>query len=337
MEDARAVADELYGLPPEEFTPARNGYARRAKADGDRALAEQIGRFAKPAVSARLVNLLVRRDRDQIDEALAVGDELRQANADLDDTALRALTARRQQLLAGLTATVRALAAELGQPLPDATLRDVQETLQAAFIDAGAAAAVRTGLLTKPLTATGLDPVDITQSVAIVPEVAPAPRRADGSPRVGDRREAVGGRGRTATAGAGGAGGAAGHHAARRGTGTDAAAARRALEKARAEAEAAERAAAEASAVVERLDARVANALDERDDLTHELGELADRIEVLRRTLADLDRETAQLRTERTRARKALNDAEREERRAQARLARAEDGGGDGAPHSSAH
>ena len=47
--DLESVADELYSLPREEFTAARNTAAKRAGELGDRELAKQIG-----ALRARL-------------------------------------------------------------------------------------------------------------------------------------------------------------------------------------------------------------------------------------------------------------------------------------------
>lgn len=52
MPDIDEVADELYGLPLEEFTAARTRYEKDAKAAGDRHAAAGIHSLAKPTVTA---------------------------------------------------------------------------------------------------------------------------------------------------------------------------------------------------------------------------------------------------------------------------------------------
>ncbi|MGW4517724.1 hypothetical protein ACWEO4_38520 [Streptomyces sp. NPDC004393] len=47
-----AVADELYGLPPGEFTAVRDERAKAARAAGDRDLAERIRRMRRPTLAA---------------------------------------------------------------------------------------------------------------------------------------------------------------------------------------------------------------------------------------------------------------------------------------------
>ncbi|MGW8889391.1 hypothetical protein [Streptomyces sp. NPDC055749] len=53
--DVNDVADQLYGLRPEEFTAARNEQAAAVKKDGDRVLAGQISNLC--ASSAFLVGV----------------------------------------------------------------------------------------------------------------------------------------------------------------------------------------------------------------------------------------------------------------------------------------
>jgi hypothetical protein len=48
--DIDDVADELYGLAPEQFTSARNAHIKEAKAGGDGDLAAKIGALRKPSV-----------------------------------------------------------------------------------------------------------------------------------------------------------------------------------------------------------------------------------------------------------------------------------------------
>lgn len=90
--DLDAVADELYGLRPEDFTAARAARVAAARTAGDRALAERIGKLRRPSLSAWASNLLVREQPEQIEPLLKLGEALRQAHQDLDGAQLRALS-----------------------------------------------------------------------------------------------------------------------------------------------------------------------------------------------------------------------------------------------------
>jgi hypothetical protein len=50
--DLDEVADELYGVPPEEFVATRRERERQARADGDRVLATSIAALPKPSLAA---------------------------------------------------------------------------------------------------------------------------------------------------------------------------------------------------------------------------------------------------------------------------------------------
>lgn len=181
-----AEADELFALPLDEFTAARDARAKALKGE-DAALAAQVKALRKPALAAWVVNLLVRREAGQVDQVLTVGAALREAQASLDGAELRELTRQRRQLTAAVTSRARALAAEAGHRVTDSVAEQVEATLTAAMLDEGAAAAVRTGLLVAPLRATGVDAVDAVASLAVpetagftaTPRSAPEPARAD--------------------------------------------------------------------------------------------------------------------------------------------------------------
>ena len=159
-DDLLPLADELYALPLAAFTPARD---RRAKELKD----QRVKALRKPTLAAWVVNLLVRHETEQVDQVLAVGEALRGAAAGMDAAQLRELTKRRRQLTAAVTTRARAVARERGVKVTDAVADQVEATLTAAMLDAGAAAAVRSGLLVTPLAATGIDAVDAAAAVAV--------------------------------------------------------------------------------------------------------------------------------------------------------------------------
>ena len=162
-----AAAAELYALPLDEFTKARNDRAADARASGDRELAEQIKQLKKPSASAWAVNMLSRHRADEVSQLLELGVALREAQSDLDADELRELGKQRQKLVAAVVRQARTVADELGAPIGTAAADEVGQTLQAALADPDAADAVTAGLLTRALTPTGWGPIDVDGSVAV--------------------------------------------------------------------------------------------------------------------------------------------------------------------------
>ena len=160
-----ALADELYALPMDRFTPERDARAKAAK--GDKELVAAVKALRKPSVAAWVVNLLVRRDAGQVEQILAVGAALREAQEGMDGAELRALTRQRRQVTSAVTGQARALALEEGVRVTQSVADEVEATLTAAMVDAEAARAVRSGLLVRSLTATGVDAVDVSAAVAL--------------------------------------------------------------------------------------------------------------------------------------------------------------------------
>lgn len=161
------IADELYALPVGEFTPRRDALAKEHKADKE--LAAAIKALKKPSVAAWVVNLLVRREPDQVDQMLSVGVALREAQANLDAEELRALTRQRRQLTAAITTQARGLAGQVGVRLTESVAEQVEATLTAGMVDQVAAAAIRSGLLITAIATTGVESVD-PASVLAVPD-----------------------------------------------------------------------------------------------------------------------------------------------------------------------
>src|SRR3954471_3271554 len=96
------IADELYALPPEEFTAARDRAAAQVKADGQAALASQIRALRKPTQGAWALNLLARERPDELGQLLDLGTSLRAAQASLQGDELRRLSAQRSQVVGAL-------------------------------------------------------------------------------------------------------------------------------------------------------------------------------------------------------------------------------------------
>jgi len=164
--DLDTVADNLYGLPPEEFTAARDDAAKRAD---DAALKKAIKSLRKPTASAHAVNVLARAEPGALDELLELGAQLRTAMSGGQGD-VRRLTEQRRELIGSL----------VGGGLPTTVQADVTATLEAATADPDLGAAVRSGRLVKPLRYAGFGALpDLDDAVATPGRTAPrAPRAA---------------------------------------------------------------------------------------------------------------------------------------------------------------
>jgi len=162
------TADRLYAEPLTQFTPARDA-AAKASAGDDKDLAAAIKRLKKPSVAAWALNLLVRREADQIDQVLALGESLREAAESMSGDDLRALTRQRRQLTGALAGTARDLAREQDVRLTSAVVDQVEGMLTAAMLDPVAAGVVRSGLVLTAFTSTGVSELDVA-AVCAVPD-----------------------------------------------------------------------------------------------------------------------------------------------------------------------
>ncbi|WP_067468861.1 hypothetical protein [Actinomadura macra] len=154
--DFSSASGELYGVAPGEFVETRTRLARRAKQDGDAALAKRIEALRRPTLPAWAVNLLARSAEDDLGRLLDVGEELRTAWG--SGGGLGDLEQRRARLVRDLVRRAGELAADAGQPLRDQAVREVEDTLQAATVDAKVAGEVREGRLTQPRSHSGFVP-----------------------------------------------------------------------------------------------------------------------------------------------------------------------------------
>jgi len=178
MASLAEIAHELYALPPGDFTAARNASAVEA---ADRELADAVRALRKPAPAAWVVNLLAREEADRLDALLALGPELRAAQDSGDRAEFTRLGRERREATNALVETGSRLAAKHDRAVARSVLDLVAETLQAATIDPAAAEAVRAGVLVKPFTSVGFEPVDLTDAVALessgaAPRVAARPK-----------------------------------------------------------------------------------------------------------------------------------------------------------------
>ncbi|NDU74690.1 hypothetical protein GWI34_18965 [Actinomadura sp. DSM 109109] len=193
--DFSSAADELYAVPPAEFVETRKRLAREAREAGDAALAKRIGALRRPTLSAWAVNLLARSAADELAGLLDVGEKLRAAWG--EGRGLGDLERRRGELVGSLVRTAGELAEAAGGGLREQAVREVEDTLQAATVDAGVAEEVRAGRLSQPRSHSGFVPAGFPsapgdQDEGAEPERAekPAKRKPTERKPAGRRRPA---------------------------------------------------------------------------------------------------------------------------------------------------
>lgn len=166
------VAAELYGVSLADFTARRAELAKQLR-PRDTELAGQVAKLPKPVAAAWAVNHYARERADELDDLLVLGEQLREAQQELAGDRMKALTANATALVQRTLKSVARLASAAGTPLGAALVPQVEQTLRTALADADAAAAVRAGVLVKPLASGGFGPVDLSGAVALVPAARP--------------------------------------------------------------------------------------------------------------------------------------------------------------------
>jgi hypothetical protein len=119
--------DELYGLPLEEFTEARNRLVRQLQDRGDKESANQVRSLRKPSLAAWAVNQVARRHPDELRELMDLRDKLASANA----SAFRSASTEQRKLVASLTEHARPILEESGHPASRSTIDAISKTLLA--------------------------------------------------------------------------------------------------------------------------------------------------------------------------------------------------------------
>ena len=162
--------DELFRLPPEEFTAARDRLAADLKDAGDGDSAKEVKGLRRPTVAAWAVNLAVARKADMVASLLDAAGRLRSAQrraaSGLSAEDYREAMGERRAAVRRLTEEAAAALQEQGRQA-EPHLGAVARTFEAAASESAAGEAVRAGRLSKELEPTaGFDAID---AFAVIP------------------------------------------------------------------------------------------------------------------------------------------------------------------------
>lgn len=158
MEASARAPEDLYGLPLEEFTPARDALAKELKAAGRKDEAAEVKSLRKPSLAAWALNRAARDHPDAIEQLRAAGADLRAAQEEaLSGDAGRLREAGRS--LSDEIERVGGLAADAlrdaGRPATAAQQEKLVATLRTAAIDDAAGDVLARGVLVDDLDASG--------------------------------------------------------------------------------------------------------------------------------------------------------------------------------------
>jgi hypothetical protein len=167
---------DLYGLPLEEFTSARNELARELKRAGKKEAADEIGALRKPTRSTWAVNQVARRRPQETRALVKAGDGLRKAQRAVvggrGPEVLAEAQRTHRRALEELTETGREVLGEHGPAT--AVLTQAVQTLRAASIDKEAAKDLVRGTLAGDVEQSGFGP--LLAAVPSRPRKARAPK-----------------------------------------------------------------------------------------------------------------------------------------------------------------
>ena len=308
------VARTLLRSAPADFVADRTARQRALRGE-DRELAAAVGALRKPAPAAWVVDLLVHDEThgSALDDAVALGPSLRAAQEHADPHEIATLRKQRTQVVEALAAAGADLAEQAGHAVTSAVLDQVRATIEAGMADPHAGAAIRSGLLVRPLEGVGFDPVDLDDTLA-VPDAVPDAWSGSDAPPI---PITAGRRGARRSRRSGPADPAERHHV---DTGTDEAGAGRASRPANRDPAADRRAAREAERRARQVSRDADAALDDaesaledveerRTDLDRRRRDLERQLDALDGERTDLDAEAERLGHERADAERASDRA----------------------------
>lgn len=174
--------DDLFALPPQEFTAARDELAKKLASEGDKERAAEVKGIRKPTLIAWALNQLARRHRDDLEALIEAGDALRSAQrkalSGVKGAEFRPAAERRRKLVQELTRKTVDILGEVGRGSQNAE-EEIARWLEGASSGSEGTELLLEGRLTKPVSATvGFEAVVGFEVVEGDTEAADADRKA---------------------------------------------------------------------------------------------------------------------------------------------------------------
>jgi hypothetical protein len=152
--------DELYSLPLDEFTSARNELEKRLRKDGQRDEAADVKALRKPTVPAWALNQVARQRSDEVSDLIDAGRQVREAQDELlaggDRKALDNAGSTQRELVRALVRAAVEAGKQGGVATGAAFEEKVGATLRAAAADDEVGSQLVAGRLEREQEAVGL-------------------------------------------------------------------------------------------------------------------------------------------------------------------------------------
>ncbi|MDE3074497.1 MAG: hypothetical protein KGJ86_03630 [Chloroflexota bacterium] len=179
------AAEQLYALPLDQFTPARDDLARRLRGQGQREDAEAVKRLPKPSLTAWALNQVARGQPDLVDRVVEAAKSLQGAQRSLlseSPPAQARFRAASQEERAAVNRLLSAASEVLlgsGHPVAKAVTDRLEATIRAALAESEASEALRLGTLSRDLTPRGFGGLtEDTGALLWLPQMPPAAAEA---------------------------------------------------------------------------------------------------------------------------------------------------------------
>jgi hypothetical protein len=143
--------DQLFELPLDEFTSARDRLAGDLRAEGNAESAARVKKLRKPSLAAWAVNQLAHRDGSDIERLMELRERIEGAG---NAREMRDASEERRRLIADLVARAERLLTDAGHAAASNTIHAITQTLHAGDDEEERAALLR-GRLTRELEPTG--------------------------------------------------------------------------------------------------------------------------------------------------------------------------------------
>jgi hypothetical protein len=131
--------DRLFQVPLDDFTPTRDALARELRSQGEREASDAVKRTRKPSVSAWAINQVRHHEPERVNELLAAGARLRDAQEALlsggDRGRLREAAADERALVSDVVQLAIDQLKRVGHPVNASVQTRIHETLHAAAGD----------------------------------------------------------------------------------------------------------------------------------------------------------------------------------------------------------
>ena len=154
--DVAAAIDALYGVPPKDFSAARNAKAAALKAAGRAADAQAVRRLTKPSPFLWAANQLARLDPERVAHFVDVVRRVRQSQLRDPRTAAEGMQTIRAELQV-LTSRATAVLTQAGYRVPPSAAARISNTVLGAAVDPALIDDLRRGRLTVELAAPGFE------------------------------------------------------------------------------------------------------------------------------------------------------------------------------------